>query len=80
MVSASRENRELEPCQLESKPSTYDDVIINTNITMINPALLHLLQTPQMPANVLSKMTEWLYYYAERLGFSTRPSVLCLLI
>ena len=64
MVSANRENRELETCQLESSPPTYDDVIINTNITMINPAL-HLLQTPQVPANVLSKMTEWLYYYAE---------------
>ena len=46
---------------------------------MINPAL-HLPQTPQMPANVLSKMTEWLYYYAERLVFSTRPSILRLLI
>ena len=79
MVSANRENRELETCQLESRPSTYDDVIINTNITMINPAL-HLPQTPQMPANVLSKMTEWLHYYAEQLVFSTRPSILRLLI
>lgn len=74
MVSATERIGELETCQLESSPSTYDDVIINTNITMINPAL-HLLQTPNA-SHCPSAKTEWFHYYADWLVFSTRPSIL----